>query len=988
MVIKTEGKRRGEKRHPNVKPTAPSIRKPIMLLLVMLVFSICFQHNVFAFKQKYHEVITKAALLRMGFDVDSADKIAFANSNTDYWEVLSDAAHADANQLHLASARLREKIEEIFEALQACNRYRALNELGKALHTVQDVYAHSNTVDNGIPIKNILYMAEGTATCNDNGEFAPGGLVSGYFSKFGFLLGEEDQQDEWFDQCFLKPEEMCCHKYLAKDEPGCLNSDNYLPAVSAATEGTKDYLKKLEEHMAKETSSEMAVYYMNMLKKKLATVVFVIDTTGSMMDDIASVKARINWFLDRLGTINEAPRLGLVTFKDSAWNRGIYCDIEAFRAKINSLSASGGGDCPEASNRALLTAMYHFSLMPSEVMQGSRHIVLMTDASARNPGLGPRVQQQAKARGVRIHSFVTSDCKGMMRRDNQGGTTCSPTATTYYAATEDDPLTSDSSRIQLNALANETGGVMYWIERSEVEDVTDKFIEMADVNSAIIVQRRINGIFGETVEVEIPVDDTLDEKVTFMVTQSPSGTLSSLQLIRPNGDTAKAGDTDVDYMELSSVRTYTVSQPEIGIWKMRVQGKGEIMARLYGNTDLHINGARFFTPLSTPHPRVDFIPVEGDPVAGRNVHLDMCLSQTPGEVEVTLRRQNGDWIKELVPEEIDETGCFQMQLEVPEDDFMIEMTGQTTDGNRFSRVVPFPVQSRRVSISVSPKIATVPIGGTAGVALKIYNNTDKTAEYKITMSTSLDWPEISIPEFQVEGKGTREINLDIPVPENVEEGAVNDIAFLVQDVEQAENRNSVSMTLTAAGEDSTPPEVSIITPGQNSYTNDECVDIIAKVKDDSSVLVTCGEESKVVPAGGEYYVSLKGLPLNFGLNRLVITARDSGNNYGDVVLEIHRGTPPTVKITNPLEDGVVSGIVTIEVEAEDDDGIRTVDFYINKELKHTVREKPYIFKWDTRLYPNGRNVIKVKACDKAGFVSKDRVPVTVQNSSKRNGGKK
>jgi len=37
--------------------------------------------------------------------------------------------------------------------LNACERRKALNALGEALHTVQDVFSHSNSIDNGIPCR-------------------------------------------------------------------------------------------------------------------------------------------------------------------------------------------------------------------------------------------------------------------------------------------------------------------------------------------------------------------------------------------------------------------------------------------------------------------------------------------------------------------------------------------------------------------------------------------------------------------------------------------------------------------------------------------------------------------------------------------------------------------------------------------------------------------------------------------------------------------
>jgi hypothetical protein len=128
----------------------------------------------FAFERDIHSAITTGVLEGKGFDADSASLAAEANSQTDIFEFYSSSAHADNNQLGGASERLRSKRREIGEALNICRRSQALERFGQALHTVQDIYSHSNSIDNGIGIPDILSMTNGTAACSLP-NFAPGG---------------------------------------------------------------------------------------------------------------------------------------------------------------------------------------------------------------------------------------------------------------------------------------------------------------------------------------------------------------------------------------------------------------------------------------------------------------------------------------------------------------------------------------------------------------------------------------------------------------------------------------------------------------------------------------------------------------------------------------------------------------------------------------------------------------------------------------------
>ena len=85
-------------------------------------------------------------------------------------------------------------------------------------------------------------------------------------------------------------------------------------------------------------------------------VVFVVDDTGSMSDEIASVKATINGKIDQFSSASGAEHYTVITFKDDVTERGQTADAETVKGWVSGLYASGGGDCPEASYEALQRA--------------------------------------------------------------------------------------------------------------------------------------------------------------------------------------------------------------------------------------------------------------------------------------------------------------------------------------------------------------------------------------------------------------------------------------------------------------------------------------------------------------------------------------------------------------------------------------------------------------------------------------------------------
>ncbi|MCA0446897.1 MAG: VWA domain-containing protein [Bacteroidetes bacterium] len=106
-------------------------------------------------------------------------------------------------------------------------------------------------------------------------------------------------------------------------------------------------------------------------------LVFVLDVTGSMTDEIASVRNNIIEFTDSLKAKNSDFRLGMVTFGDEI--RGVYPftrDVEAFKTLVGNQTATGGNDIPENSLGALGRAS-EFPFRPT----AKRMFIWITDAN-------------------------------------------------------------------------------------------------------------------------------------------------------------------------------------------------------------------------------------------------------------------------------------------------------------------------------------------------------------------------------------------------------------------------------------------------------------------------------------------------------------------------------------------------------------------------------------------------------------------------------
>lgn len=121
-------------------------------------------------------------------------------------------------------------------------------------------------------------------------------------------------------------------------------------------------------------------------------LIFCIDVTGSMEDDIASVKAAASNIVNTVSAKNEDYRVAIIAYRDWDDSMGLpmfedyafSTDKSVIIANINSLSVGGGDDEPEAVLEALMRAI------DSRAVGGWRNnvnkqVIVMGDAPPHDP---------------------------------------------------------------------------------------------------------------------------------------------------------------------------------------------------------------------------------------------------------------------------------------------------------------------------------------------------------------------------------------------------------------------------------------------------------------------------------------------------------------------------------------------------------------------------------------------------------------------------
>ncbi|MDP2901666.1 MAG: VWA domain-containing protein [Methylovulum sp.] len=192
----------------------------------------------------------------------------------------------------------------------------------------------------------------------------------------------------------------------------------------------------------------------------------VIDDTGSMGGELIGVKSALTDFVNTRSSDPENITRGvsyeLISFKDSPTLRLANTeDGSAAISAVNTLSASGGGDCPEDSLGALNLSLANIA--SDENSEGE--IVLVTDASPRG-GDVDAVIAQAQDLGVKVNVMLSGDCVA------SSAAAATPSAMTALTS----PIL--SARDVFQRIANETGGLYFYKPSGTANDYKEILAEI------------------------------------------------------------------------------------------------------------------------------------------------------------------------------------------------------------------------------------------------------------------------------------------------------------------------------------------------------------------------------------------------------------------------------------------------------------------------------------------------------------------------------
>ncbi|XP_041922784.1 von Willebrand factor A domain-containing protein 7-like [Alosa sapidissima] len=737
----------------------------------------------------------------------------------------SPAHHANNEAFVQARTLITEGTVSVKANVRTENFQAAREMLGRACHTLQDFYSHSNWVELGnrdpyppllqphLPMDNIADID--TPTCSDCASgtcpnpllpdiLAQKKLTSGYM---GLLSAD-------------KPKGKCSHGGasdltstqvprggISKDERRPDNAALHDTAVTMATQATMVLL----EDIRGATGNKDFLRLMGIARS--AVLCFVIDTTGSMADDIAEAQSVATQIIDsKKGTADEPSEYVLVQFNDPKFGPLVRtADPEVMKAEISALTANGGGDMPEMCLSGLQLALT--GAPPSS------QIYVFTDAPAKDMSLEKTIIALIRSTKSTVNIFMTANRK-VTRRSLGPARLPRADFRVYYD------------------LALASGGQAIEVAKASLPQATEIIVDSTTSALVTILQRARNPGAVETFSF------LLDESVS-NVTLYITGTSTAFTLRNPTGvsqsSTQTAGPLGT-IQTVGNLKRVRLNTPEqTGLWEIHMNTREAYTVKVTGQSAITFV-YNFVETFEGPHPGYGVI--DGRPQAGSPTKLLLTLTGPHGPetlkvLEAALVEVSGSGLAGGTVQEMGGGNFLVSVNSAPAGEFVVLLKGEdTSTSSQFHRQSTTQMSLTPVSVkivvdtSMEPgKAINIPFSITSsetGTTFNIQATNDK--------NFAMKYPSSITSGSSVEAKGT----LTITAPSGIASGTdvtltINAESSRTHDSNYAVVRLSVMKKVT----DFTPPVCNVVN------VNNTCADDCSSASWDVSVDITDGNGTGV-----------------------------------------------------------------------------------------------------------------------------------------------
>ena len=527
-------------------------------------------------------------------------------------------------------------------------------------------------------------------------------------------------------------------------------------------------------HFGKNTMKEVVLVLVNHHKTEDANdvkyeaalrkcVVFVVDNTGSMSDEIEAAKSACEKIINDNVAKGREVFYVIWTFKDGWPNLlGETSDPEKAKSLIKSLSASGGGWCPESSLTAVRKAAEH---------SPNSDIHLMTDAPSNSFGkdgtyagsgeLTLTIHKANKNNCRRVNTLIfKKGCELEEDSFHSMGDNYNQTCSMKTAVAGDPSGTAGYSM-----LSEQTGGLYFWLSTEDTEDAVEIVLRESSVDSSILSINDSLGSGSVANSHQIPVDSSVN---TLQITLNADSDASlSLVVKDPYGATVTDTDAGVTSITVAGSTFYGIEVPTLteGNWTAHVSGTGAYRLSVTASTDKPMS---YTGDLSTGAGRsLQLGATFGAEVSG--LYFELVSLDGSTFKSVNLSSSDGLNYSGLVT--IDEIGSYRFKA---------------TDGINYQRMDARKITVGSVTVEASDDEVVLP-GQSVTHAFTITNLGAEEASYDVYTNSTAGWADSTgVPSsLTIVSGGQESIEIPVNVPSDAEVGSVDKLSVQVLDQENA-----------------------------------------------------------------------------------------------------------------------------------------------------------------------------------------------------------
>ncbi|XP_042599631.1 von Willebrand factor A domain-containing protein 7 [Cyprinus carpio] len=737
-------------------------------------------------------------------------EVASANAEMDFLSsTCSDPVyHFDSERVEGATQMLREFWGQTVLLTQAKEYQGARRSLGQLFHSLQDFYSHSNWVEMGQQAVYLHLLHPEEPSVPVASEETPTCAECYRFSCYNNLLEEMIRQTEpllttgYFSAYPVKPPGKCSHGGILDSSrhqgaEGGINKDSTSPLFSP-----HHYLHKEAAHLA--TTATLRVLqdlrnevgpnsFLRLFSvQQPPALVFVMDTTGSMFEEITAARLRALSIIQAREKSRRTSLPGtfiLVPFHDPGFGPVMETDNPyQFMQYMEDLTALGGGDEPEMCLSALQLALTHSPPLSE--------IFVFTDASPKDHHLQSAVQALILEKQTKVNFLLTEDLsltgrgKGMRKRKRRES--LSPGRFSLYSS-----------------LSSLSGGMTIFTTKTDIRNVSAIVEDTTTSSKVTLLHAESESKSSNSFRVDKAVT-----KVMLHIT----GQLTHCELVSPSGVQQSLPGTDNPLAVLESSkglnRISLLPPLEIGIWQLTVKTIGPMTFNVLGDSSLDFL-YYFAREANETHPGLRKL--EGSPIAGVPVFLVVAVTgMSPNEEasfsHVTLLGPNRESLQKVL---LNSTSSHWSEEElvgymdsVPRMPFSMRLCGMDRRGNLLERVSTEMIQPTHVQIQVHSVPQLLP-GHSSTVLFEIFNH-GPSRHFKF--SAKDDQGYLSHPDQQrlfISARGSVKREVELRTPHTAQAGTAITLTLIVHAEDLPDSNYAVvHLAVILEEPDKTPPACS------------------------------------------------------------------------------------------------------------------------------------------------------------------------------------